>query len=53
MRHEIDGAGSTGAMLGIICTLFFAAMLFSGLISPTGPLAQTQATQDISRPAAN
>jgi hypothetical protein len=56
MEDKIDGASSGGAAFGIVCTLLFAAVLFSGLWSPAGPIAHTQATQDISRdpsPASN
>jgi hypothetical protein len=52
MRYETDSMSNAGSMFGVICALFFAAVLFSGLISPAGPIAQTQATQDISRPPA-
>lgn len=53
MRFQNDDyMSNAGAAFGIVCTLLFAAVLFSGLISPAGPIAQTQAAQDISRPPA-
>jgi hypothetical protein len=52
MRNDIDNMSYAGSMFGIICAFVFAAMLFSGLISPAGPIAHTQSTQDIGRPSA-